>query len=247
LSPNWGLATLRIIRLVPGPFARRSPARFDAYLSECTESGKQPTEARALQIAKQHRADERAKQTPTHVAGFVTDLQSLIDDGRTFPTIVADPPWEHANQGSRASASDHYPTMTIEEICSEPVAELAASNSHLHLWTPSSLLPEALTVMQAWGFQYKTSFVWVKPQIGIGNYWRTAHEFLMLGVRGKLAFLDHAQRSWLEAKRTSHSTKPKAIRELIETVSPGPYLEMYGRTKPANSKWTVYGNQIQPS
>ena len=218
--------------------------KFDAYISDAIKSGKQPTVAGALKIAKQHQAAERAKQPRPPATGFVSDLQGLIDDGRTFPTIVADPPWKYDNHGSRASASDHYPTMSVDDICSEPVAKLAARDCHLHLWATSPLLPEALTVMKAWGFQYKASFVWTKPQMGIGNYWRISHEFLLFGVRGELAFLDHAQRSWLEAKRTSHSTKPKEIQALIETVSPGPYLEMYGRRRPPNTQWTVCGNQL---
>ncbi len=79
----------------------------------------------------------------------------------------------------------------------------------------------------------------------IGNYWRVSHEFLLLGVRGKLTFQDKGVRSWIEHKRTEHSRKPLAVRELVERVSPGPYLEMYGRQTPPNNNWTVYGNQVQ--
>ena len=129
--------------------------------------------------------------------------------------------------------------FTLSEI-----AQLAAENCHLHLWATSPLLPEALNVMEFWGFTYKSSWIWIKPQMGLGNYWRLGHEFLLLGVRGQLGFLDHSQRSWIEADRTTHSTKPEEVRELIEKVSPGPYLELYGRHAPPNSKWTVYGNQI---
>ena len=98
--------------------------------------------------------------------------------------------------------------------------------------------------MAAWGFEFKSCFIWVKPQIGIGNYWRVSHEFLLFGLRGSSPFLDHSQRSWLEWERTEHSRKPPIIRELIEKVSPGPYLEMYGREDLGNPSWTVYGNQV---
>ncbi len=156
--------------------------------------------------------------------------------------MYADPPWTYENQASRGAA--RYRTMSIEEICKLPVEQLLDFNAHLHLWTTSSFLFEAKRVMEAWGFTYKSCFVWCKPQIGCGNYWRLAHELLLLGVRGRLRFFDRALRSWLLATRTSHSTKPDRIRELVERASPGPPLELFGRrTCPS---WTVYGDQIEP-
>jgi N6-adenosine-specific RNA methylase IME4 len=217
---------------------------FDGYVSDKIMLGDQPTIAGALKLQKQTQAAQRAIPSEEMRSGFVTSLQTLLDEGRKFSTIVADPPWRHDNQASRAAASNHYPTMSLEEICKEPVADLATKNCHLHLWATSPLLPEALAVMEAWGFQYKSSFVWVKRQIGMGNYWRVSHELLLLGLRGKLGFRDHAQRSWLEADRTEHSAKPEEVRTLIEKVSPRPYLELYGRTSPPDSEWTVYGNEL---
>jgi N6-adenosine-specific RNA methylase IME4 len=175
----------------------------------------------------------------------VTSLTTLIDQGQKFPTIYADPPWRYSNTSTRSNAAAKYVgTMTVDEICNEPVAALAADNAHLHLWTTNGFLFEAKKVIDAWGFEYKSCLVWVKPQLGIGNYWRVCHEFLLFGIRGKLPFNDHAQRSWLEAERTKHSRKPRAVREAIEKVSPGPYLEMYGREQMPDP-WTVYGNEVQ--
>ena len=99
--------------------------------------------------------------------------------------------------------------------------------------------------MRAWGFRYKSCLVWVKPQLGMGNYWRVSHEYLLLGVRGNLPFRDRTCPSWLLARRTVHSRKPFAFRRLIERVSPGPYLELYGREEQPDSGWTVYGNQVE--
>ena len=79
----------------------------------------------------------------------------------------------------------------------------------------------------------------------MGNYWRVSHEFLLLGVRGRLTFCDRTVRSWLEASRTVHSRKPEAVRLLIERVSPPPYLELYGRAEVPHAPWTVYGNQVE--
>lgn len=175
----------------------------------------------------------------------VRDLGVLIAQGMEFPTIYADPPWPYSNTASRGAANNHYRTLTLDAICSEPVEQLAADNAHLHLWTTTAFLREAFDVIHAWGFQYKSCLVWVKPQLGMGNYWRLSHELLLLGVRGALPFRDHTCRSWLACRRTIHSRKPFAFRALIERVSPSPYLELYGREEQPNTGWTVYGDQVE--
>ena len=107
----------------------------------------------------------------------------------------------------------------------------------------SAFILEAKRVIEAWGFEYRSMFIWVKPQLGIGNFWRVAYEVLLLGVRGHLRFLDRSQPSWILEKRVGHSRKPAKVRQIIEKVSPGPYLELYGRER--IDGWTVYGNQIK--
>ncbi len=176
---------------------------------------------------------------------IVASLNELIDTGIQFPTIYADPPWQYSNKASNGAAANHYPTMTVDEICNEPVGKIAEDNAHLHLWTTNSFLCEAFQVLDAWGFTYKSCMVWVKPEIGMGNYWRVSHEYLLLGVRGRLTFQDRTLRSWLESSRSIHSRKPAIVRSLIERASPGPYLELYGRTELPDSFWTVYGNQVE--
>lgn len=176
---------------------------------------------------------------------IVRDLAALVDAGLQFPTIYADPPWPYSNTAARGAAANHYDTMTLEAIQGEPVKELAAKNAHLHLWTTNAFLREAFDVINAWGFQYKSCLLWLKPQLGMGNYWRVSHEFLLLGVRGSLPFADRTCRSWLFARRTVHSRKPYAFRALIERVSPGPYLELYGREEQPRTGWTVYGNHVE--
>lgn len=199
---------------------------------------------------------ERASETQTtsHVDDEVQalqlpsiahDLYHLLDSGARFSTIYADPPWQYSNTAARGAAQNHYATISVSELCEMPVKKLAARDSHLHLWTTNGFLPEAFRVMAAWGFTYKSCFVWIKPQLGMGNYWRVSHEFLLFGIRGCLPFLDNTQRSWLMKRRRRHSSKPYAVREAIEKVSPGPYLELFGREEIPNSAWTVYGNQVE--
>jgi N6-adenosine-specific RNA methylase IME4 len=173
----------------------------------------------------------------------VADLRDLVRAGKRFGTIFADPPWKYSNQGMRASTDRHYQTMAMEELLPLPVAQLAAEQSHLHLWTTNGFLQDAFRVLDAWGFEYRSVFVWVKPQLGMGNYWRVSHEFLLLGVRGGLTFRDKGLLSWLKADRGRHSAKPEQVRLMVERASPGPRLELFGRQ--AAPGWAVWGDEVE--
>jgi N6-adenosine-specific RNA methylase IME4 len=107
----------------------------------------------------------------------------------------------------------------------------------------NGFLNEAFDVMEAWGFTYKSCFVWVKPDFGIGNYWRVGHEFMLFGIKGKAPFGDNSQQSWIYERAGEHSTKPAKVRSIIERCSPGPWLELFGRREIEN--WTVWGNEIE--
>lgn len=171
-------------------------------------------------------------------------LDTLLKEGCRFGTIYADPPWQYENRASRGAAENHYPTMSVQAIAELPVAELAAAEAHLHLWTTNGFLFEAQRVIEAWGFNYKSCLIWIKPQLGNGNYWRVSHEYLLLGTRGNLTFADRTQQSWIFADRTVHSAKPPVFRKLVEQTSPAPRLELFARTQ--SQGWTSWGNQFQP-
>jgi N6-adenosine-specific RNA methylase IME4 len=226
---------------------------FETYIAETTTAERELTSAGALKLARLLRrsADIRERQAATHTylqdqpGTFYTDLQALVSEGRRFACIYADPPWAYSNQGTRASTHNHYTTMTVEAICALPVGQLAADQCHLHLWCTNAFLFECPKIFAAWGFEFKSSFVWVKPHLGIGNYWRNSHEFLLLATRGGLTAQNRGLRSWLEADRTQHSAKPERIRDLVEALSPGPYLELFGRGEAPN--WVVWGNECLPT
>ena len=228
--------------------AQLPEAAFETHLATMRQHGKDITSAGVYRLARMHR---RKPETPSEVPeGFVTDLQTLVAAIATgqrppFQCLYMDPPWKYDNQGTRASTNNHYPTMTLDALHALPIAQLVAGHCHLHLWTTNAFLFECPALFAAWGFTFKSSFVWVKPQIGIGNYWRNAHEFLLLGVRGSLTAQAKDLPSWLEARRTAHSEKPERIRQLVEQLSPGPYLELFGRRQVEG--WTVWGNECQPS
>ncbi len=172
----------------------------------------------------------------------VARLETLVARGSRFNTIYADPPWRYGRT-PRGAAARHYATMTADEIAALPVAALAADVCHLHLWTTHSFLFDAHRVMTAWGFEYKSVFVWVKPQMGTGHYWRSAAEFLLLGVKGNATFADRTIANWACIDRAGHSEKPEGIRRLIERVSPPPFLELFGRR--AVHGWVVFGDEIR--
>jgi N6-adenosine-specific RNA methylase IME4 len=176
---------------------------------------------------------------------LVKDLRVLVESGRQFGTIYADPPWAYGNQATRAATDNHYETVSVAWLCNPknmPVADLAPRKGHLHLWTTNAFLFDARRVLEAWGFEYKSCFIWVKPRMGIGNYWRVSHEFLLLGVRGGLTFGGLGQRSWVELPRGRHSAKPEAVRQMIERVSPSPRLELFARK--VSEGWHCWGNEV---
>ncbi len=198
--------------------------------------------------ARETRMAERQAARPIHAPAAVSEtdesltLEAMVERGDRFSTIYADPPWDYDHKGTRGTMANHYPGMSLEAICALPVAKLAAKDAHLHLWTTSVKLPLAFAVIEAWGFRYCSSLIWTKPQMGMGNYWRVSHELLLLGVRGSLEFARHDVLSYLSADRTEHSTKPQAFRTLVESVSPGPRLELFARE--AAPGWTCWGNQV---
>lgn len=188
--------------------------------------------------------EARLPSNVTPIAGRkVFDFEALVRNGEKFGCIYADPPWLYDNQGTRAATGNHYGGMTVDELCALPVRDIAADDAHLHLWTTNGFLFECPKIFEAWGFEFRSSFVWVKPQMGIGNYWRNSHEILLTAIRGNAKrFNDHSMMSWLNCERGLHSSKPEQVRHFIERASPPPYLEMFARSGAPN--WTVWGDQI---
>lgn len=172
------------------------------------------------------------------------DLNLLVKAGKKFGCIYADPPWVYANQGTRASTNNHYSGLSVKDICELPIRDLVEDDAHLHMWTTNGFLFEAPKIFDAWGFEFRSSLVWVKPQMGIGNYWRNSHEFLLTAIKGNAKrFNDKSLKSWISHDRARHSAKPEIVRHYIEKASNGPYLELFGRS--AIKGWTVFGNQIE--
>jgi N6-adenosine-specific RNA methylase IME4 len=158
----------------------------------------------------------------------------------------ADPPWPTGQRGSRGAAQ-HYDLMTVEQIkgMGDAVKEIMAEDSALLLWVTNNDLQAGLDVIAAWGDRYVTNAVWDKYYAGLGNAFRGAHELLLYGVRGKVTWKYHGQRSIFQFPRMEHSVKPFEMIPLIERVLDGPYLELFARRRPNScSDWRVWGNEI---
>ena len=184
----------------------------------------------------------------------MTNFQELPSVPGGFSTILADPPWRFSNRTGKV-APEHkrlgrYATMPLEEIKKLPVSQIAAKNAHLYLWIPNALLQEGLEVMKTWGFRYITNIIWAKRRKdggpdgrGVGFYFRNVTEMLLFGVKGSMRTLapGRSQVNMIETRKREHSRKPDEQYELIESCSPGPYLEMFARYPQKN--WTVWGNE----
>jgi len=171
-----------------------------------------------------------------------------------YRTIVADPPWPYRRNSrgfswmvgrpsGTATPMLAYRTMTLTEIMALPVAKLADTDAHLYLWTTQRYLWDAPAIVRAWGFEPSTVLTWCKAPHGfsLGNTFGASSEFILFARRGSLAAKSRTPRDWFEWPRSAHSQKPEHFIDLVEQVSPGPYVELFARRHRLG--WDVWGNE----
>ena len=182
-----------------------------------------------------------------------------------YRTIVADPPWEYpegwgripGGQGEKMAVRRGelprmrerkplpYPAMSLDAIRALPVRELAADGCHLYLWTTNRWLPEAFGVLDAWGFRYGQTLVWAKTPMGLGpgGTFAQSTEYVLTARRGSLRSLRRVDSTWFNWPRMdrSHSRKPDAFLDLVESVSPEPRIELFARRQRLG--WDTWGNE----
>jgi len=217
-----------------------SPDEQRSWLARALEGdGGEPWSSNQLKAA----IKQGAALARTQAADF--DAQQL---GK-FAIIYADPPWQYENPpmgGTNRSIENHYPTMTLEEICALPVTEIAHEHSVLFMWATSPKLYECMQVLDAWGFTYRTDMVWVKDKIGMGYYVRGKHESLLIARRGEMPPPGEDSRpdSVIEAPRLEHSAKPTVMYDILDRMYPGiRKIELFGRAPEARPLWFTWGNQ----
>lgn len=171
-----------------------------------------------------------------------------------FSCIVADPPWRvkrieptarWGKEGivSVGSVELEYPTMSWLEINDLPVRKYAADNAHLYLWTINKYIEQSYEIVRAWGFTPSTMLTWCKPRqgIGLGGTFSITTEHCLFARRGHLAAARRIDSTWWEWPRSGHSSKPEAFLDIVESVSPGPYLELFARRNRLG--WSTWGNE----
>ncbi len=181
--------------------------------------------------------------------------------GRKYGIILADPPWTfktYSAKGKGRSAEKHYPCMSLNDIEALPVANIAADDCALFLWATFPMLPQALAVMEAWRFSYRTvAFVWAKrtrkPENSVGwgwhyglGYWTRANaEIVLLGTKGKPRRVDKGVRQLVVAPVGEHSAKPSEVRDrIVKLMGDGPRIELFARgPKPVG--WDTWGDEAQ--
>lgn len=154
-----------------------------------------------------------------------------------YSTIVADPPWHYAKGGPRSDTAGGemnpppYSMMKADEIAALPVESLAADAAHLYLWTTNAYLRAAFDIANGWGFRHSQTLTWCKPTKGIGpgGAFANTTEFVLYCRRGSLPYSDRIDSTWWQWPRGRHSVKPAAFMDMVERVSPGPYVELFAR------------------
>lgn len=166
-----------------------------------------------------------------------------------YRVIYCDPPWEytsgdqHTGETQKTVLGTHYPSMKLDEICELPISDLSHDDCIMFMWVTSPLLPEAHTVIESWGFEYKTSMVWDKVDHNVGNYVSVRHELLLICTRGQPPKVPKLVDSVYVEKRGKHSKKPSYFRDLIKELYPkGPRVELFSREQHAG--WKVWGNEV---
>ncbi len=185
----------------------------------------------------------------------MTDREQTRRDAGKYRTIVADPPWKQSDRREITGATRQnnlwvgqhrtrppYPSMTNAEIADLPVRNMAAGVATLFLWTTRFQLRAAYDIAAIWGFKPVHPLVWTKPpRPFLGGTFPAATEFIIYAKRGRPAHTGRGPADWFSWPRGPHSTKPEAFLDLVETVSPGPYLELFARRQRLG--WDTWGNE----
>jgi N6-adenosine-specific RNA methylase IME4 len=187
----------------------------------------------------------REQNRQERIAEIVSNSKPLESGVGTYPVILADPPWRYEHCDNPGDAiENHYPTMSLDDICNLPVSSVAGDNCILFCWATSPKLAESFRVLAAWGFDYRTCLVWVKDRIGMGYWARQRHELLLVATRGSIPVPapDARPDSVISAPRGRHSEKPIQAYEIIEAMFPDlPKLELFCRSP--REGWAAWGNE----
>jgi N6-adenosine-specific RNA methylase IME4 len=194
-------------------------------------------------IEKEEQREARREENRAKVAEAKAP-EDIIKAEAKFATIVIDPPWDWGDEGDQdqmGRARPDYATMSKEQLMALPVGTLADDDCHLYMWITNRSLPKGFDLIQAWGFRYITAITWAKPSFGMGNYFRGQTEQILFAVKGSQPLKRKDVGTLFTAPRgpNGHSSKPVEFYDLVESCSPGPFLEMFSRHN--RDGWTAWG------
>ncbi len=196
-----------------------------------------------VKAAKREEKETVREEKRQENAEKIETLATPLEAQGLFQTIVIDPPWDWGDEGDVnqfGRAKPDYHTMPIEDIEKMPIGKIADDNCHLYLWVTNRSLPKAFRLIEAWGFRYITCLTWVKPSIGMGNYFRGSTEQVLFCVKGSQMLKRRDVGTHFEAPRGDrHSAKPDEFYNLVESCSYGPYIDIFGRQ--GRKGWSVWG------
>jgi N6-adenosine-specific RNA methylase IME4 len=194
-------------------------------------------------IEKEEKREARREENRAKVSEAQAP-EDIIKAEAKFATIVIDPPWDWGDEGDQdqmGRARPDYATMSKEQLMALPVGTLADDDCHLYMWITNRSLPKGFDLIQAWGFRYITAITWAKPSFGMGNYFRGQTEQILFAVKGSQPLKRKDVGTLFTAPRgpNGHSSKPVEFYDLVESCSPGPFLEMFSRHN--RDGWTAWG------
>lgn len=170
---------------------------------------------------------------------------------KKYQCILADPPWKYKNENcggsglniGKSGAKHKYSVMSIEDIKNLPISEIAMKDSCLFLWATTPLLPEAIEVMKAWKYQYKTSIYWRKiMSTGMGFWFRGQIEVCLFGIKGKIEAFHNSHLNFIQSRVSNHSEKPIELYEIINELNLNPKIELFARNQ--YQGWDIWGEEV---
>ena len=177
----------------------------------------------------------------------------IYTSGKKYSIIYADPPWEYRNKASEGAACNHYPTMSLEKLSgmSDQIDNITADDCILFLWATFPTIKDALALIDAWGFTYKTvAFVWIKENrkngglfMGLGNWTRSNAEVCLLATKGKPKRINACVHSVIVSPVGRHSEKPQEARDkIVKLCGDVPRIELFARQQ--SEGWDCWGNEV---
>ena len=235
------------------PATVKRAAKFAAEVEKTPALQKAIAEKKPVVQAKREIKEAQREERREENRALIEQVQEPVEmaaTGAKFATILMDPPWDWGDEGDgdqMGRARPAYGTMSLQQLMDLPVQDLADADCHLYLWITNRSLPKGFALLEKWGFRYITTLTWCKPSFGLGNYFRGQTEQILFGVKGSQPLKRKDVGTCLHAPRgpQGHSSKPVEIYDLVESCSPGPYLEMFARSN--RQDWTAWGAEADES